>query len=129
MPSSRSARAPRIAVVHDWLDTWGGGENVLAEVLALYPAADLHALVDFMPPDLHARLGPRTVRTSWLQRVPGARRHFRKLLPLFPVAIQGLDLAGYDTIVSISHAVAKSVRVAWPSPCASRPASATPATA
>ncbi|MBS0321701.1 MAG: glycosyltransferase [Proteobacteria bacterium] len=112
MPSSPSARAPRIAVVHDWLDTWGGGENVLAEVLGLYPAADLFTLVDFMPPALRARLGKREVHTSWLQHVPGARRHFRKLLPLFPAAVQSLDVAGYDTIVSISHAVAKSVRVA-----------------
>ena len=38
----------RIALIHDWLDTWGGGENVLAALLALYPEADLFALVDFL---------------------------------------------------------------------------------
>ena len=31
----------RIAVVHDWLDTWRGGENVLAEILRVFPEADL----------------------------------------------------------------------------------------
>lgn len=103
--------AARVAVVHDWLDTWRGGENVLAEILQLYPQADLHALVDFLPDTLRARLGGRRATTSFLQRVPGARRHFRALLPLFPRAIESLDLSSYDTIISVSHAVAKGVRV------------------
>ena len=102
--------ARRIAVVHDWLDTWGGGENVLAEILRAYPAADLYALVDFMPPALRARLGGRHARTTFLQRIPGARRRFRLMLPLFPRAIESLDLSAYDLILSSSHAVAKSVR-------------------
>ena len=48
------AAPPRTAVVHDWLDTWRGGENVLAEVLRLYPKRDLFALVDFLPDALRA---------------------------------------------------------------------------
>jgi glycosyltransferase involved in cell wall biosynthesis len=102
----------RIAVVHDWLDTWGGGENVLAEILRLYPKADLFALVDFMPASLRQRLGGRRARTSFLQRLPGARKHFRGYLPLFPRAIESFDLSGYDLILSSSHAVAKGVRTA-----------------
>ena len=102
----------RIAVVHDWLDTWGGGENVLAEILRLYPRADLFALVDFMPASLRARLGGRRARTSFLQRLPGARKHFRGYLPLFPRAIESFDLSSYDLILSSSHAVAKGVRTA-----------------
>ena len=102
----------RIAVVHDWLDTWRGGENVLAEVLALFPQADLYALVDFLPDDLRARIGGRRARTSFIQRLPGARRRFRTYLPLFPRAIEALDLSGYDLVVSVSHAVAKGVRKA-----------------
>ncbi len=100
----------RIAVVHDWLDTWGGGENVLAEILRAYPQADLYALVDFLPPALRARLDGRHARTTFLQRMPGARRRFRLLLPLFPRAIESLDLSAYDLILSSSHAVAKGVR-------------------
>ncbi len=100
-----------IAVVHDWLDTWRGGEAVLAEVLAMLPGADLYALVDFLPEDRRHLLGGRRATTSFLQRFPGARRHFRSLLPLFPRAIRSLDLSRYATIVSISHAVAKDVRV------------------
>lgn len=100
----------RVAVVHDWLDTWGGGESVLAEILRAYPQADLHALVDFFPDELRARIGGKRARTTFLQRMPGARRRFRLLLPLFPRAIESFDLAAYDLILSSSHAVAKGVR-------------------
>ena len=110
MPPSRDLSAARIAVVHDWLDTWRGGENVLAQVLAAFPQAELHALVDFLPDALRPRVQGRHAHTSWLQHVPGARRHFRKLLPLFPAAMTSLDVAGCDIVISISHAVAKTVR-------------------
>jgi len=99
-----------VAVVHDWLDTWGGGENVLAEILRAYPEAELFALVDFMSDTLREGLGGRRARTTFLQRVPGARRRFRSLLPAFPRAIESLDLAAYDLVLSSSHAVAKGVR-------------------
>ena len=102
--------APRVAIVHDWLDTWRGGENVVAEIVGLYPEADLFALVDFLPDDIRARLLGKHARTSFLQRIPGARRHFRALLPLFPRAIESFDLGAYDLVLSSSHAVAKGVR-------------------
>ena len=100
----------RIAIVHDWLDTWRGGENVLAEVLAQYPDASLFSLVDFLPDDARARIGGRRANVSFLQRMPAARRRFRAYLPLFPRAIESLDLSGHDLVISISHAVAKGVR-------------------
>lgn len=102
--------ARRVAVVHDWLDTWGGGESVLAEILRAYPEADLFALVDFMPDTLREGLGGRRARTTFLQRIPGARRRFRTMLPLFPRAIESFDLGAHDLVLSSSHAVAKGVR-------------------
>jgi glycosyltransferase involved in cell wall biosynthesis len=101
----------RVAVIHDWLDTWRGGENVLAEILALLPGADLFALVDFLAPGARTRLDGRHAHTSFIQRLPSARHHFRTLLPLFPRAVESLDLRAYDLVVSVSHAVAKNVRV------------------
>jgi glycosyltransferase involved in cell wall biosynthesis len=101
---------PRIAVVHDWLDTWRGGENVLGEILRVFPEADLFALVDFLPEELRERLLGKRARTSFLQRWPGARRYFRALLPLFPRAIESLDVSSYELVISSSHAVAKGVR-------------------
>ena len=100
----------RIAIVHDWLDTWGGAELVLAELLALYPDADLFTLVDFMTPQDRARLRPRSIRTSFIQRLPFARTAFRRYLPLFPRAIESFDVSGYDLVISSSHAVAKGAR-------------------
>jgi len=100
----------RIAIVHDWLDTWGGAELALAELLALYPDAQLHALVDFMAPVDRARLGTREVRASFIQNLPFARTAFRRYLPLFPRAIEKFDMSAYDLVISSSHAVAKGVR-------------------
>lgn len=99
-----------MAVAYDWLQAWRGGETVLAAVLRLYPHADLFALVDFLPDDLRERIGGKRARTTFIQRMPGARRHFRWMLPLFPRAIESLDLSSYDVVLSISHAVAKGVR-------------------
>ena len=110
MPPAVVAAPRRIAVVHDWLDTWRGGENVLAEVLALYPDATLFSLVDFLPDEARAHIGGRRAVVSFLQRMPAARRGFRSYLPLFPRAIESLDLSGHDLVISISHAVAKGVR-------------------
>ena len=97
----------RIAIVHDWLDTWGGAENVLAALLDLYPDADLYAIVDFLTEENRARLGGRRICTSFIQHLPFARRHFRKYLPLMPRAVERFDLSGYDLIISSSHAAAK----------------------
>ena len=100
----------KIAVVHDWLDTWRGGEKVLAEILRVYPDADLFALVDFLPEQDRARLLGKRAKTSFLQRVPFAHTAFRALLPLFPRAIEALDVSDYGLVISSSHAVAKGVR-------------------
>jgi glycosyltransferase involved in cell wall biosynthesis len=81
-------------------------------MIALYPDADVFALVDFLPDDLRSRLRGKRVRTSFLQHVPLARRFFRLLLPLFPRAIESLDVSPYDIVISSSHAVAKGARTA-----------------
>jgi glycosyltransferase involved in cell wall biosynthesis len=100
----------RIALVHDWLDTWRGGERVLAELCSIYRAADLFALVDFLPDSDRAKLGNRRTTTTFLQNLPLASRGFRRFLPLFPRAIESLDLSAYDLVISSSHAFAKGVR-------------------
>lgn len=99
----------RIAIVHDWLDTWGGAERVLAELLALFPAADLFALVDFLSAKDRARLNRDNVRTTFIQRLPFARRHFRKFLGFMHLAIEQFDLHGYDLVISSCHSVSKAV--------------------
>ena len=99
----------KVALVHDWLVTYAGAERVLEQMLAVYPEADLYSLIEFMPPAERAFLGGRQVHTSFLQRIPGMRRGYRRFLPLMPLAIEQFDLSGYDLVLSSSHAVAKGV--------------------
>ena len=99
----------RIAIVHDWLVTWGGSERVLEQLLALYPQADLFTLVDFLPAAQRGPLAGRHVKTSFIQHLPKARTRYNSYLPLMPLAIEQFDLSGYDLVLSSSHCVAKGV--------------------
>jgi glycosyltransferase involved in cell wall biosynthesis len=81
---------------------------VLEQILGLYPQADLFAVVDFVDGD-RAFLRGRTPKTTFVQRLPFARRCFRGYLPLMPAAVEGLDVSNYDVVISSSHAVAKGV--------------------
>jgi glycosyltransferase involved in cell wall biosynthesis len=97
----------KVAIVHEWLDTYAGSERVLEQMLAVWPEADLYALCDFLPDRERTFLGGKTPRTTFIQRLPFARKRFRMYLGLMPLAIESLDLSGYDLVVSSSHAVAK----------------------
>jgi glycosyltransferase involved in cell wall biosynthesis len=101
----------RVALVHEWLVTHGGSEEITVELQRLFPEAQQFALLADPAPSLQSRLDGRPVRTSFLQRIPGATRWHRALLPLLPLAVASLDLRGYDLVISVSHAVAKSVRI------------------
>jgi glycosyltransferase involved in cell wall biosynthesis len=100
----------KIAIVHEWLIDWAGSEQVVQQVLACYPGADLFALADFLPDALRERVLGKRARTSFLQRMPFARESLWKYLPLMPLAVERLDLSEYDLVISSSHAVAKGVR-------------------
>ncbi len=110
-PSGREGwpAQPRVAIVHEWLDGYAGAERVLEQLLACFPDAVLFAVVDFMPAAERGFLRGRPVRTSFIQRLPFARRSFRKYLGLMPLAVQQFDLGGFDLVISSNHAVAKGV--------------------
>jgi glycosyltransferase involved in cell wall biosynthesis len=97
----------RIAVVHDWLVTWGGAERVLEQVLLCVPRADVFTLVDFLPEDARAQLAAERITPSSIQRLPFAKRLYWYYLPLMTVAVEQFDLSRYDLVLSSSHAVAK----------------------
>ncbi len=99
----------KVAIVHEWLQEYAGSERVLEQMLLCYPEADLFAVVDFLPAERRFFLHGRTPRTSFIQRLPFARRWFRHYLGLMPLAMEQLDLSGYDLVLSNSHAVAKGV--------------------
>lgn len=99
----------RVALVHDWLTGMRGGERVLERVARCFPDADLHTLV-WRRGAVSAELERHRIFTSFLDRLPAADSYYRWLLPLFPRAIESLDLSRYDAVVSVSHAVAKGAR-------------------
>lgn len=101
----------KVAFVHDWLTTYGGAERVLAQMLTCFPQADVFTLVDFLDEKDRGFLGGKKPITSFIQRLPGARKGYRNCLPLMPLAVEQFDLSGYDLIISSSHAVAKGVIV------------------
>jgi glycosyltransferase involved in cell wall biosynthesis len=103
----------RVAIVHDWITGMRGGEAILDVICELFPNAELFTLLqtDFrMSPTI---LNGRPVHTSWLQhlmRAGSLRAGYRRLLPLFPQAIESLDLSHFDLVLSNTHCVAKGVR-------------------
>jgi glycosyltransferase involved in cell wall biosynthesis len=99
----------RIAIVHDWLVTYAGAERVLASLINVWPQADLFSVIDFLSDQDRAHLHGKVAKTTFIQRLPKARTHYQRYLPLMPLAIEQLDLSGYDLIISSSHAVAKGV--------------------
>src|SRR5689334_16696238 len=104
------ARYRRVAVVHDWLTVPGGSEQVVLELLEMFPSAELFTSV-YDPSPWPEQITARPVHTTWLSRVPGAARHYPKLLPLMSRAFAAFDLSRFDLVLSSSHASAKDVRV------------------
>jgi len=98
----------RIAIVHYWLISEAGGENVIKALLALYPHADVFTLI-YDEQVARRVIGERRLVGSYLQRVPFARKMHRKLLLLMPNALENLDLSGYDLIISSESGPAKGI--------------------
>jgi glycosyltransferase involved in cell wall biosynthesis len=101
----------KIAIVHDWLVTYAGAERVLEQMLCCFPEADVFSVVDFLSDNERGFLQGKQVKTTFVQQLPFARSKYRNYLPLMPLAIEQLDLSGYDLLISSSHAVAKGVLV------------------
>ncbi len=102
-------RFPRVAVAHDWLTIPGGSEQVLLELLEMFPRAEVFTSV-YDPEPWPPAITGRAVHSSFLNRIPGASRHYPKLLPLMNRAFRSFDLSGFDLVLSSSHACAKNVR-------------------
>lgn len=99
----------KTAIVVDWLVVYAGAERVIEQMIACFPEADIFAVIDFLPEDQRAFLQGKTVTTTFIQKMPWAKRFYRHYLPLMPFAIEQLDLSSYDVVLSSSHAVAKGV--------------------
>lgn len=101
---------PRVALVHDWLTGRRGGEKCLEVLCEAFPTAKIHTLI-YRPGSVGPTIEGMAIRTSPLQRLPGVHRHYRHLLPLMPLAARAWRPGEVDLVVSLSHCVAKAVRV------------------
>ena len=99
-------RSIEIAVVHDWLTGMRGGEKVLEGVCELFPEAPIYTLLH-NEGSVSPVIERHPIHTSFLQEFPFKKTKYRLYLPLFPRAIESLDLSRYRLIVSTSAAVAK----------------------
>lgn len=99
----------KVSVVHEWLLSYAGSEQVTARILNVLPQSKLFSVVDFLTDKQRAYFGGRYAQTSFIQRIPGAHKYYQKYLPLMPLAIEQLDVSDADIVISSSHAVAKGV--------------------
>lgn len=98
----------RVAIVHYWLVTMRGGENVVERLCRLFPQADIYTHL-YDPSAISDYLNTRTIKTTFIQKLPFASRIGQKYLPLMPLALEELDLSGYDLIISSESGPAKGI--------------------
>lgn len=98
----------KVALVHDYLNQYGGAERVLDELHAIWPGAPVYTAI-YEPSRMPERYRTWDIRTSALNRLPFARRKHQALLPLLPQAFESFDLSDYDLVVSSSSGFAHGV--------------------
>ncbi len=98
----------RVALVHDYLNQYGGAERVLEAFCEIWPEAPIFTLIYDA-----ARTGrafeSRKIKTSFLQKVPFVKTHHRPFMMLMPIAVEQFDLSKYDLIISDTTSFSKGV--------------------
>jgi glycosyltransferase involved in cell wall biosynthesis len=103
--------APRVALVHDYLVQDGGAERVLAALQEMFPTAPTFVLIHDKERS-HDTFRTRVIKTSFLDRLPFAKPAYQWYLPLMPMAVEHIDLTGFDLVISSSSSFAKGIIVA-----------------
>ena len=98
----------KVAIVHYWLVGMRGGEKVVEALCEMFPQADLFTHVH-VPGAISATINRHRVRTSFIARLPRAAARYQRYLPLMPMALEQLDLRGYDLILSSESGPAKGI--------------------
>lgn len=98
----------RVAIVHYWLVGMRGGEKVVEALCQLFPQADIFTHV-YVPERVSPTIRSHRVTTSFISSLPRASRMYKSYLPLMPMALEQLDLRGYDLVISSESGPAKGV--------------------
>jgi glycosyltransferase involved in cell wall biosynthesis len=108
-PTIQGAMAgKRVALIHYWYVRRRGGERVLDVLAEMYPHADIFVMVADKGSMLPATSAHK-ITTSFLQKIPGSKRHYRSMMALYPLALEQFDLRGYDVVISQEAGMAKGV--------------------
>lgn len=100
----------KVVLLHDWLTGFRGGERVLEVFCEMFPDAPLYTLF-YNRGTTSSVIENRKITSSFLNSFPGAEKHYRKLLPLFPMAADSLKIIeDADLVISSSHCVIKGVK-------------------
>ncbi len=89
----------KIALAHDWLNQMGGAENVLEQMVDMYPGAPVFTTI-YGPSLMPEAYRSWDIHTTWLNRAPAIHRHHQPYLPFYPPAVTSIDFSGYDVILS-----------------------------
>jgi glycosyltransferase involved in cell wall biosynthesis len=100
----------KVAIVHYWLVGMRGGEKVVEALCEMYPDADVYTHV-YDPAAISPTINRHSVRTTFISRLPRATRWYQYYLPLMPLALEQLDLRGYDLVISSESGPAKGFLV------------------
>lgn len=98
----------RVALVHDYLNQYGGAERVLEAFTEIFPNAPIYTLI-YDPKQIRGVFSDKKIRTSFLQKVPFAKSKHRIFPLLMPIAVEQFDLSDYDVVLSDSTSFAKGV--------------------
>jgi glycosyltransferase involved in cell wall biosynthesis len=108
MPRNDAFKGLKVALVHDWLVSRGGGERVLFDLHEMFPDAPIYTLV-YDEQKAPAWCLDCDIRTTYLQKIPPARSHHKMLLSLMPRAWEALDLSEFDLVISSCSSCCKGV--------------------
>ncbi|HBL5128836.1 TPA: glycosyltransferase family 4 protein, partial [Escherichia coli] len=98
-----------VGIVADWFITYAGSEKVVSEFIKVFPNADLYSVVDFLSADNRRKFNDKKIETTFIQKLPRAKKKYQAYLPLMPFAIEQLDVSKENIVLSSSHAVSKGI--------------------
>ena len=105
----QSVNTPRMVFVQDALPFFGGAERLLSQALKIFPGTPVYTLVHNRRNFIGTAFEATDIHTSFINRLPGAQRNHRIYLPLYPLAVDRLDLSPFDLILSFSYAAAHGI--------------------